>query len=137
MAFLLKQDLINLAILAEELAEITRRDDTIITAACSSAISEMTIHLHDSYDTDTIFTRTGTGRHQLLLQLGADIAVWTIAARCQAGINLDDREARYKRAVATLKAFEKSETYADLPRRVKPIQEHVTFRSNPKRTNYY
>lgn len=137
MAFLNKSDLIALSILEDELNEITRSDDTIITACCSAACSEMKIYLNDSYDVDTIFTRTGSARHPLLLQLGVDIAVYLIVARCQAGMDLGDRQARYDRAVKTLKAFQKTETYADLPRRTKPVQEHITFKANPKRGNYY
>jgi Protein of unknown function (DUF1320) len=136
MAFLNKADLF-LTILEDELNEIVRSDETLIASACSAAVAEMKIYLNDSYDVDTIFTRTGAARHQLLLNLGADMATYFIVARCQAGQDLTDREARYKRAVATLKAFQKSETYADLPRRATTVQKQVSFKSNPKRGNYF
>jgi hypothetical protein len=137
MAFINKLDLIQFAILEDELTEITRNDDVIVTACCSAAIAEMKVYLNDSYDVDTIFTRTGSARHQLLLQLGVDMAVWMIVSRCQAGINLDDRQARYDRAIKTLKAFQKTETYGDLPRREQPLQKHINFKANPKRGNYF
>jgi phage gp36-like protein len=136
MAFLNKSDL-YVTILEDELNEITRSDDTLITAACSAALAEMKVYLNDSYDVDTIFTRTGTARHALLLNLGADMAVYFIVARCQAGQALDDRKSRYDRAVKSLKAFQKSETYADLPRRAATVQKQVSFKSNPKRGNYF
>ena len=93
--------------------------------------------LNDSYDTETIFNTTATARHDLLIQLGADIAVYFIVARCQAGQELDDRTRRYDRAITTLKSFRDSETFADLPRREKTAQTHVVYNSNPKRGNYY
>lgn len=134
--FLAKSDL-YLTILQDELTEITRNDDTLINAALSSAIAEMKVYLHDSYDTDTIFNATGTNRHQLLINLGADMAVYFIVARCMAGQALADREARYNRAIKTLKAFRDSETYSDLPRREARAQGGIWFSSNRKRGNYF
>ena len=137
MAFINKSDLIQLAILEEELKEITRNDDLIITACCSEAQSEIKIALYDSYDVDFILARTGSARHGVLLGLGADIAIYLICRRCQAGQDLGDREKRYERAVSMLKGLKKSETYSDLPRRTQPLQNHINFQSNPKRGNYY
>jgi hypothetical protein len=136
MAFLNKADL-YVTILEDELNEITRSDDTLITAACSAAVAEMKVYLNDSYDVNVIFSSTGTARHQLLLNLGADMAVYFIVARCMAGQDLEDRKSRYDRAVKTLKAFQKSETYADLPRREVTAQKHISFKSNGKRSNYF
>ena len=134
--FLAKQDL-YLTILQDELAEITRSDDTLINAALSSAIAEMKVYLYDSYDTETIFAATGDSRHTLLVNLGSDMAVYFIVARCLAGQALADRETRYKRAIATLKAFRDSETYADFPRRTLREQKQIWFSSNKKRGNYF
>ena len=134
--FIEKADL-ALSILTEELDEITRSDAAIVTASISAAIAEAKVYLYDSYDTATIFNATGAARHQLIVQLIADMSVYFIVARCQAGQDIADREARYKRAVATLKQFQKSETYADLPRRTETIEKKVWFKTNPKRSNYY
>ena len=134
--FLSKTDL-YVTILEDELAEITRNDDVLISNAISSAIAEMKVYLHDSYDTDAIFSASGQQRHGLLVNLGADMAVYFIVARCQAGQELADREARYKRAVKLLKSFESSETYADLPRRPQRAQKQIWFTSNRKRVNYF
>ena len=137
MPFLVKADL-ALTILTEELNEITRSDDTLVTAALATAIGEMRTYLHDSYDVDVIFAAVGTARHPLLLQFGADLAVYYLVGRSQAGQQIDDRKARYDRAITWLKAARDSETYSDLPRRAPDTaQRHISWGSRPKRTNGY
>lgn len=136
MAFLLKTDL-YLSILQDELEEITRGDDTLVTSALSASEAEMKVYLYDSYDVDAIFAATGTDRHQMLVQLGTDIAIWFLVARVQAGQNTDDRKARFDRAIAWMKMVQKTKTYADLPRREMTVQTHILHGSNPKRKNYF
>lgn len=134
--FIDKTDL-YLAILEDELEEITRGDDTLINQAISAAVSEARTYLHDSYEVDTIFAAAGAARHALLLGLVADMAVYLLVARVQAGQDVDDRRARYDRAVAWLKAAQKSDTYSDLPRREETAQNHISTGSLPKRNNRY
>jgi len=136
MAFIAKSDL-NLSILIDELNEITRGDDTIVTAAINSAQGEMRTYLYDSYDVDAIFSQTGDNRNQMLVNLMSDIAVFLIVGACQAGQDLEDRKARYKRAIAWLKEAQDTKNYSDLPRRETTQQTHFVSGSNPKRTNYY
>ncbi len=136
MAYILKADLLT-KILEDELDEITRDDDTILANALSAAEAELRTYLYDSYDVVAIFAATGTDRHQLLVQLGADIAIYYLVARLQAGQDTDDRKSRYDRAITWLKAAQKSETYADLPRRTETVQTHAVFGGNPKRSNYF
>jgi len=136
MAFLTKSDLL-LSILEEELDEITRGDDTLIDQAALAAISEMRGWLYDTFDVDAIFAATGSNRHALLVQYAADIAIWLIVARGQAGQDFDDRKSRYDRAIAWLKAAAKTDMFADLPRRTATVQTVITYGSNAKRSNYY
>lgn len=136
MAYLTKSDLLT-SILTEELDEITRGDDTIVTQALLAAITEMRQWLFDTFDVDTVFAATGDSRHPLLVQYGADMAIWYIVARGQAGQDWEDRKARYDRAVNWLKAAAKTELYADLPRRTVTRQSHISFGSNAKRSNYF
>lgn len=136
MAFIHKGDLF-LSILKEELEEITRGDDTIVASAIFSAESEMRTYLFDTFDVDAIFSTTGAERHQLLVNLCVDIAIYLLVARLQAGQYVDDRKDRYERAIKFLKASAKTEMYNDLPRRENTVQTHVTTGSNPKRVNYY
>lgn len=134
--FIAKADLYT-QILEDELNEITRNDDTLVNSAISAAIAEMKTYLYDNYDIDTIFGAEGDDRHSLMVNFAADIAIWHLVARCQAGISIDDRKARYDRAVNWLKLAKKSENYPDLPRREETIQEHIIFGSNTKRRNYF
>jgi hypothetical protein len=134
--FLDKEDL-YLAILEDELEEITRGDDTLINQAISAAISEARTYLYDSYEVDTIFSATGANRHALLLGLVSDMAIYLLVARVQAGQDVSDRKDRYDRAVAWLKAAKKSETYSDLPRREETVQTHFVSGSLPKRNNRF
>ena len=120
-----------------ELEEITRGDNVLIASSCSAAVAEMKLYLFDSYNTEGLFAATGRNRHDLLLQIGADMAIYFIVARCQAGQQLEDRTARYKRAVAILKQMRDSENYSDLPRREVTKQGHMVLKTNAKRGNYF
>lgn len=136
MAFIEKTDL-KLSILTDELTEITRGDDDVITMAIDSAIGEMRTYLYDSYDVETIFGASGEARNKMLVQLAVDITVFIIVGVCQAGQDLEDRKARYKRAITWLKEAQDTKTYSDLPRREVTEQTHFLFGSNSKRNNYY
>lgn len=136
MAFALKNDL-SISILIQELDEITRADDALITEALSRAESEARGYLYDSYDVDTIFAQSGSSRHAMLLQCVTDIAIYRIVAACQAGIDLTDREERYMSAIRWLKMVQKSELYGELPRRTETKQEHVSWGSQNKRSNRF
>lgn len=134
--FIEKADLLT-KILEDELEEITREDNTLITAAIGSAIQEMDTWLYDSYVTETIWEQTGDGRNKLLIDLGTDIALYLLVARVQAGQDVADRKDRYDRAIRLLKQIQKSETYANLPRREDTKQEHISYGSRLKRNNYF
>ena len=136
MAFLQKSDL-NLAMLVDELDEITRADDALVTMACAGAEAEMRGWLFDTFDVDAIFAATGSNRNALLVQFGADIAVYALVARLQAGQDADDRKQRYDRAIAWLKAVAKTEEYVDLPRRTLTKQTHITFGGADRRRPRY
>lgn len=137
MPFITATDL-HVSILADELNQIVRNDTTLISMAISAAEAEMRSYLYDSYDVDTIFSQTGEDRHALLVRHCVDIAVYGIVAATQAGQDLDDRKARYDRAIAWLKMVMKMGTYADLPTR--PATEQVHIQSGnawTKRNNHY
>ena len=136
MAFIVKADLAT-KILIDELNEITRGDDTLVTQACIAAEAEARGYIYDTFDVDVIFATTGTNRNALLLDMLADMAIYLLVARCQAGQYLEDRQSRYDRAVKWFKAAAKTESYNDLPRREATKQNHISYGSNPKRTNYF
>lgn len=136
MAFLVKNDL-KASILLDELDEITRGDDTTVSQALLAAEAEMRQWLYDAFDVDTVFAATGANRHALLIQYGADLAIYYLVASGQSGQDFDDRKSRYDRAITWLKSAAKTELYADLSRRAETKQNHITFGSNKKRSNYF
>lgn len=136
MAYIAVTDLYA-SILPDELNEIVRQDDALIEQQLNVAISEARAYLFDHYDVDHIFSQEGQDRNAALLQCVVDMAIYRIVARVQAGIYLEDRNARYKAAIKWLTSLQKNEVYSDLKRRPETLQKHVVFGSNPKRTNYY
>lgn len=136
MAFIFKADLYS-KILQDELDEITRGDDTLITQAIAAAEAEMRGYLFDTFDVDVIFATTGSARHALLIDFGADIVIYILVSRLQSGQDIADRERRYDRAIAWLKSASKTEHYNDLPRREATQQTHIVFGSLPKRNNRF
>lgn len=134
--FLTKPDLYP-KILQDELDEITRGDDTLVNFALNAAEAEMRSWLYDTFLVNDIFAETGDNRHALLLDIGADIAIYLIVARVQAGQDTADRQARYDRAVAWLKQSAKTELYNDLPRRESTQQNYISYGSLPKRSNRF
>lgn len=136
MAFLNKTDLL-VSILEDELGEITRYNDALVSQACIAAEAEMRQWLYDTFDVDEVFAATDKDRNALLVQYGADIAIYYIIARGQAGQNFEDRKSRYDRAINWLKAAAKTDLYSDLPRREETAQTHIIYGSNPKRSNYF
>lgn len=136
MAFLTKDDL-KPSILTEELDEITRSDDAVVAQALVAAEAEMRQWLYDTFDVDSVFSATGSSRHPLLVQYGADISIYFLVASGQGGQDFEDRKSRYDRAIAWLKSAAKTDLYADIPRRVETKQTHIISGSNAKRSNYF
>jgi phage gp36-like protein len=140
MAFISKTDLGSKILLAE-LDQITGGDDNLINQAIDSAQAEMRSHLYDWYDVETIFSKTSTERNQLLVDLLSDMAIYRLVARVQAGQDVEDRRARYKRAIDWLKLATKpansaDKIYPDLPLRETGTAENkINYSSNPKRNH--
>lgn len=115
---------------------ITGGDDTIIQAAIDGAISETKGYL-TSFDTDAIFTATGSSRHSLLLTFVKDIAVWHLMALSNYQADLALREKRYDRAVAWLKAVQKGNVTPDLPATTNDYLSKISWGSNDKREQHF
>lgn len=136
MAFISKDDL-HKQILPDELAEITRGDDTIVEAMIVASISEAETYLHINYDVATIFAATGTDRFQLLVRLISDMTIWHLIAAGQPGQNYDDRYRRYMNAVEWLKMAGKTTDLPGLPNTDTSIPGGIIYGSNTKRSNYF
>lgn len=136
MPFIVKADLLTY-IQEFELDAITQLDDKFIQAAIEAAQAEIRMHLYDSFEVDAIFNAEGEQRNALLINFCADIAIYLLAVRCQAGQYIELRKAQYDRAISWLKAAAKTELYCDLPRRLDTVQKHIKSGGRPKRSNYF
>ena len=127
----------------ENIEIIERQDKTILTAAIDTAIAEAYGYL-GAYDREKIFAAEGATRNALLLTFVKDIAVWHFICLCNAGVDLQLRHDRYDRAIAWLKAVQRSEVTPNLPildntdNDGKPngIGDYL-YGSNPKRTQHF
>lgn len=138
MAFISKDDIIK-SLHLEYLDEITRSDDTIVEVNINAAEAEMKGYLSGIYDTDYIFSRTGSDRNALLVEFNVDIAIYNLVDIDRPGIDMEDRYRRYKRAIDWLKAVMEGKINADLPKleEDEEKQQGVIYGSRQKRGNHY
>jgi phage gp36-like protein len=138
MSFIEKTDL-QKEIRLEELNQITRNDETIVAYAIDSAISEMKGYLSKYYNVTSIFSKTGTQRHNLLINFSIDIAIYIIVSNALPGQDLEDRRARYKRAIDWLKGVQKGEISTDLPEieSTESVDKRGAVGEHTKRNNYF
>lgn len=136
--FIEKADL-KITIRPEFIEQISRQDDTIIAGCIDSTIAEMRSYLATRYNVDTIFSQTGDQRNKLLVALACDITVYNLVAVIPPGIDIEDRRARYKRAIQWLKDAGAGIVKTNLPPLVdaelNPINNIVEYGSAPKREN--
>ncbi|CAM1341748.1 MULTISPECIES: phage protein Gp36 family protein [Tenacibaculum] len=140
MAYLTKEELKTHA-KQSEITAIIEGDETIALACIDIAIEFATSKLLKQYDTDLIFSKTGTDRNPLLLKIVKDIAIWELIGLGNPSIDYDDKKFRYQQAVDWLEAV-----YGGMKTTLDKIQvteeEEVkttsfTYHSNPKRQNHY
>lgn len=119
MAFLVKEEL-KQVIYEYQLDQITENDDTIVEMAIETAIEEVKSYLTINeqhqfrdgrliYDTDLIFSQTGTSRNSLILSLTKTVAEWWITQLCNAEIIYEQIKDRYDRAISYLKKLQSGE----------------------------
>ncbi len=124
----------------ENIATISRDDETILQASIDGAIAEAKGYLA-SYDREAIFSATGSDRNALLLIFLKDIAMWHFIVLCNAGTELDLREKRYNSAISWLKGVQKGDIQPDLPTAIEDDGERATDTikagSNPKKTQHF
>lgn len=102
MAFIAKADLLDY-VESAQLAIISQTDDTIITRIIARAESEVSFYLAHRFDLATEFAKSGDSRHQFLLGLCIDVALYhlftTVVPRNIPQIRFD----RYDQAKIDLK----------------------------------
>jgi len=135
--FIQKEDLYK-SIREHELDEITGNDDMLVKHAINSAISEVKVYLQKRYDTEAVFSVQGENRNSLIVSFTVDIALYEIVAIALPGQNLDDRRARYKRAIDYLKQVLDGNISPDLPEQGNEnYSEGESTGGNPARNNYF
>ena len=125
----------------EILDALTREDETLVEICEDRAVAEMRCYLSGRYDCDAIFSASGTERHQLVLMMALDIAIYHIFS-IHNPVKLSQlRKDRYERAVEWLKAVAAGNISIDgAPLATEERQVAAqTFRivSNPKRHNHF
>lgn len=123
------------------LDSLVRQDESLVEICEDRAISEMRCYLSGRYDCDAIFSAVGDDRHQLVLMMALDIAIYHIFS-IHNPVKLSQlRKDRYERAVEWLKAVAKGGISIDAaPLADHDVQlAHQSFRivSNRKRHNHF
>lgn len=124
----------------EIINEITRNDETIVTAAIAAAVKEATMYLW-RYNAVALL-----GDHAeapditdpFLLQLIKDMAAWRLIQLAQPNTEYAARKQAYDYAITTLKAISEGTLVqpAWLQATEQPTEEIIYSTSNTKRNNY-
>lgn len=119
---------------------LTRDDETVVEICEDRAIAEMRCYLSKRYDCDRIFSASGEDRHQLVLMMAVDIAVYHIFCIHNPQKLSPVRKARYERAVEWMKAVAREEISIEgapmLPEGERAISASSRISSNPKRVSH-
>lgn len=124
----------------EILDALTRADDAVIEICEDRAIDQVRCYLCRRYDCDAIFSATGADRHQLILMMVIDIAVYHLFCIHNPQKLSQIRRDRYERALEWIKAVAAEEiSVAGAP--LLPVEQRMTaspfiIRSNPRRISH-
>jgi len=125
----------------EILDALVRDDETVIEICEDRAIAEMRGYLSRRYDSDRMFSATGSERNQLVLMMAIDIAVYHIFCIHNPQKLSQMRKDRYERAKEWLKRVAREEISIDgaplLPEEVRASNATFLIRSKPKRVNNF
>lgn len=120
---------------------LTREDASLVEICEDRAIAEMRCYLSGRYDCDAIFSASGTERHQLVLMMALDIAIYHIFSIHNPMKLSQLRKDRYERAVEWMKAVAAGTISIDgAPLATEERQiaaQPFRIVSNPKRHNHF
>lgn len=96
--------------------EISRStsDTTLAESAIAAAIAEVGSYL-THYDVTAIFAAVTTARNAIILMYTKDVAVWHFINLCNASVEWEMRESRYKMAIRFLEKVQKGTANPNLP----------------------
>ncbi|MBD5346493.1 MAG: DUF1320 family protein [Bacteroides sp.] len=119
---------------------LTRSDETLVEICEDRAIAEMRCYLSRRYDCDRIFAASGSERHQLILMMVLDIAVYHIFCIHNPQKLSQIRKDRYERAVEWMKAVARENISIEgaplLPDEQRVSGTIFNIRSNPRRVSH-
>lgn len=125
----------------EILDSLTRGNEDVIEVCEDQAIAEMKGYLKCRYDVESIFSKTGTERHPLILMYAKDIAVYHIFCIHNPMKMSEIRKERYERAIAWLKAVNSDDIVIDaaelLPTETLNDNSRWQIKSNPLRPSHF
>ncbi len=123
---------------SENINVISNNDPAIVQDAIDGATQEAKGYL-GGYDTEKIFATNTDERNALLLIFVKDIAVWHFVNLCNAGTDINLREARYNRAIDWLKGVQKGNITPDLPKKTDESGKtgEIIFGSNLKKNQHF
>ncbi len=123
-----------------EILETISREDEHITTAIEEAMSEVAAYLQARYDIDLEFQKTGTNRHNLIVKIVRDIAIYNIY-NISSPVNMPEiRVQLYKDRIAFLKdVMAEKAVIKGLSRLTDPKggSSYIRFGGNKPRTNHY
>lgn len=121
----------------ENLNVISRDDDTKVTSAISAAMEEATGYM-SRFDFATLFAALADDRDPILMMYIKDIAKWHFINICNASVDLELAESRYKKAIAWLDKVQSGKVVPRWPLAVdETTANSFHIRSSTKRGNYY
>lgn len=143
----LEKDELKSVIYQYQIDQITEDDDDIAFMCITAAEDEVKSYLRPGnkkdwqdgrplYDVDAIFSKTGTDRNSLLLEMTKNVAIWYVVRLCNVDMQFENIKDRYDRAIAWLKDVNKGNVILDLPLLdedvIDPDKKPWRFGSRPK-----
>ncbi len=95
--------------------QITDNDDSIVTSAIDTAVSEVKSYLANRYDVDTIFAATGSERSALIVEHVKVCAVYHLLLLCNVDAIYERYEKAYERSTKFLQQVADGLLSPDLP----------------------
>jgi phage gp36-like protein len=99
------------------LKKIIDEDPDVLLQAQDSAIAQVKDYLYERYDTEAIFSATGTARHAYLVRCCIYIVKYIISERLPKGVPAEV-EKNYNDTLDYLESIRDAKISADLPRKV-------------------
>lgn len=124
----------------DRLESIIQDNEAILLAAQVTAIEKVKTYLFQRYNTEDIFSATGSNRHPLILQMLIHISLYDLYDRLPNFQLPEKRVKNYDECITLLERIADGKQAIDLPTRNNsdntPITKAVFF-SNPKRSHEF